>query len=183
MTMNVPPRYRLPIAILASLGVVAVVLVAVLLAGGVGPVTTPTPTPTSSASALSDPTSTPEGAVRAFFEAFGRGRRTDDPTLALAFVTSDKADAYLSISAFLQGQKDKGKGSVLTVQRLDNMAIAGESSSEATVTFDYVEGGYDVDLTTGAPLESPNVLPVYHVTAIVKKVDARWLVDSYMSRQ
>jgi hypothetical protein len=179
--MHVPPRYRLPIAILASVGVVAVVLVAVLVANGGGPVVTPTPSTIAPAS--SDPTSTPEGAVRAFFEAFGRGRRTDDPTLALAFVTSDKADAYLSISAFLQGQKDKGKGSVLTVQRLDNMAIAGGSSSEATVTFDYVEGGYDIDLTTGAPLESPNVLPVYHVTAIVEKVDARWLVDSYTSRQ
>lgn len=179
--MNVPPRYRLPIAILASLAVVGAVFVVVLLAGGGVPKASPTPTAPASASI--DPTSTPEGAVRAFFEAFGRARQSDDPTLALPFVTSDKADAYLSISAFLQGQKDKGKGSVLTVQRIDNLAVQGSSSTEATVTFDYVEGGYDVDLKTGKPLESPNVLPAYHVTAIVKKVDARWLLDSYTSRQ
>ncbi len=179
--MNVPPRYRLPIAILASLGVVAVVLIAVLLAGGDGPAATPTPT--TSPSASTDPMSTPEGAVRAFFDAFGRARRTDDPTLALPFVTSDKADAYLSISAFLQGQRDKGKGSVLTVQRLDNLATQTDSRGQATVTFDYVEGGYDIDLKTGTPVESPNVLPAYHVSVIVKKVDAKWLVDSYTSRQ
>ena len=179
--MIVPPRYRLPIAILASLAVVVVVFFVVLLAGGGGP--NASPTPTAPASASIDPTSTPEGAARAFFEAFGRARQTDDPTLALPFTTSDKADAYLSISAFLQGQKDQGKGSVLTVQRIDNVAVQGASSTEATVTFDYVEGGYDIDLKTGKPLESPNVLPTYHVTAIVKKVDGRWLLDSYTSLQ
>jgi hypothetical protein len=181
MTMSVPPRYRLPIAILASLAVVVAVFVVVLLAGGGGP--SASPTPTAPASPSIDPTSTPEGAARAFFEAFGQARQTDDPTLALPFVTSDKADAYLSISAFLQGQKDKGKASVLTVQRIDNLAVQGASSTQATVTFDYVEGGYDIDLKTGKPLETPNVLPAYHVTAIVKKVDARWLLDSYTSRQ
>ena len=181
MTMDVPPRYRLPIAIVASLATVVVVFVVVMLAGGGGP--NASPTPTTSPSASVDPASTPEGAVRAFFEAFGRARQSDDPTLALPFVTSDKADGYLSISAFLQGQKDKGKGSVLTIQRIDNVATQSESSTEATVTFDYVEGGYDIDLKTGKPLESPNVLPTYHVTAIVKKVDGRWLLDSYTSLQ
>ncbi len=179
--MNVPQRYRLPIAIVASLAVVLVVLVAVLVAGGGGPIASSSPS--ASASASTDPTSTPEGAVRAFFEAFGRARRTDDPTLVLPLVTSDKSDAYLSISAFLKGQQDKGKGSVLNTQRLDNLAVQTTSASTATVTFDYVEGGYDINLKTGQALESPNVLPAYHVTAIIKKVDARWLVDSYTSRQ
>jgi hypothetical protein len=183
--MAVPPRYRLPVAVAASIAVVLVVLVAVLIAGGGSP--NPSPSPIASASAFasasSDPTSTPDGAVREFFDAFGRARRTDDPTLALPFVTSAQADAYLSISAFLQGQKDKGKGSVLTVLRLDNVALQSTSATEAAVTFDYTEGGYNIDLKTGQPIESPNVLPAYHVTALVKKVGARWLVDSYTSRQ
>lgn len=179
--MNVPQRYRLPIAVLASVAVVIVVLVVVRVvgSGGGGPNASPSPSP--SASASTDPTSTPQGAVRAFFDAFGRARRTDDPSLALPYVTSDKADAYLSISAFLKGQQDKGKGSVLTVQRLDNLAVQ-ESGATATVTFDYTEGGYDIDLKSGRPLESPNALPAYQVTATVKKVDSRWLVDSYTSR-
>ena len=183
--MNVPARYRLPVAIAASAAVVLVVLAAVLITGGgsANPSSSPTAAASASASASTDPTSTPDGAVRAFFDAFGRARRTDDPTLALPFVTSENADAYLSISAFLQGQKDKGKASVLTVQRLDNLAVQATSESTATVTFDYTEGGDNTDLKTGQPIESPNVLPAYHVTALVKKVGARWLVDSYTSRQ
>jgi hypothetical protein len=51
------------------------------------------------------------------------------------------------------------------------------------VEFDYVEGGYDIDLDSGKPLESPEVLAPYHVTVTVKQVDSRWLVDSYTSRQ
>ncbi len=179
--MTVPPRYRLPVAIAASVAVVLLVLVAVVVTSGGSPTPTAPPSPTSSVSV--DPGATPERAVRAFFDAFARARRSDDPTLVRPFVTSDTADAYLSISAFLQGQKDQGKGSVLTVQRLDNLAVEATSDSTATVTFDYLEGGYDMDLTTGQALESPNALPAYHVTATVKKVDARWLVDAYTSRQ
>ena len=183
--MTIPPRHRLPVAIAASVAVVLVVFVVVLFANDGSAIPSPSPTALASASgsASADPTSTPDGAVRAFFDAFGRARRTDDPALALPFVTSEKADAYLSISAFLQGQKDKGKASVLTVQRLDNLAVQATSESTATVTFDYTEGGYNTDLKTGQPVESPNVLPPYHVTALVKKVGARWLVDSYTSRQ
>ncbi len=179
--MTIAPRYRLPVAIAASAAVVLVVLVAVLVSGGGNPVPTAQPSPTASSSA--DPGATPEGAARSFFEAFARARRTDDATLVRPFVTGEGSDAYISISAFLQGQKDKGKGSVLTVQRLDNLAVQANSDSTATVTFDYVEGGYNIDLKTGQALESPNTLPAYHVTAIVKKVDARWLVDAYTSRQ
>ena len=179
--MTVPPRYRLPVAIAASVAVVFIVFAVVLVTSGGGPTPTAAPSPTSSA--WVDPGTTPEGAVRAFFDAFALARQTDDATLVRPFVTGEGSDAYLSISAFLQGQKDKGKGSVLTVQRLDNLAVQANSDSMATVTFDYVEGGYNIDLKTGQALESPNTLPTYHVTAIVKKVDARWLVDAYTSRQ
>jgi hypothetical protein len=178
MTMNVPPRYRLPIAILASLGVVAVVLVAVLLAGGGGPAATPSPSTTASAS--SDPTSTPEGAVRAFFHAYSEARRTDDPSLVEPYVTSKQSSAYLSVAGFLGGQKQVKKASVTTVERIENVQV-DQSGTTATVTFDYTEGGYDISLETGEALESPVVLPTVHVTVNLKQIDGQWLVDRYES--
>ena len=119
--MNVPTRYRLPIAILASVGVVVVVLVAVLLAGGGGP--SATPAPSASPSASTDPRSTPEGAVRAFFDAYSQARRTDDPALVEPYVTSKESSAYLSVSGFLLGQKEVKKGSVTTVERIENVRV------------------------------------------------------------
>jgi hypothetical protein len=120
--------------------------------------------------------------VRAFFEAFAEARQTDDPSLVIPFVTSERADAYLSVSGFLDGQREVGKASVLTVQELNNLTVE-TTGSTATVEFDYVEGGYDIDLDTGEPLESPEVLPPFHVTVTVMQDDSRWLVDSYTSRQ
>ncbi len=177
--MNVPQRYRLPIAILASVAVVAIVLVAVLLSGrGGGPIADASPTPSPSASI--DPFATPEGAVRAFFDAFARARRTDDPSLVEPFVTSVDSSAYLSVSGFLLGQKEVKKGSVTTVLRIENLRVDATSGT-ATVTFDYTEGGYDIGLDTGEPLESPVVLPTVRVTVDLKQVEGRWLVDRYES--
>ena len=180
--MHLAPRYRLPVAILASLAVVVVVLVAVIVAGGGGPTASPTPSSSISASASTDPTSTPEGAVRAFFDAFSAARRTDDPTGLRPFVTGSTSSAYLSVQGFLEGQKAVKKASIVTVQRLDNLTttINGES---ATVTFDYTEGGYDIDLASGSALESPQVLSAYQVTVTLNSSGSHWLVDAYTSRQ
>lgn len=179
--MTVPPRYRLPIAILASLAVVLLVFLAVTIVSQPRPNGSSSPAPSASPSASIDPTGSPESVVRAFFDAFATARRTDDPTPVLPFVTSDRADAYLSVSAFLEGQRQVGKASVLTVQELNNLTVE-TTESTATVEFDYVEGGYDIDLDTGEPLESPEVLPPFHVSVSVSEVDSRWLVDSYTSR-
>ncbi len=176
--MNVPPRYRLAIAIVASVGVVVIVLVAVLLAGGGGPAATPTPS--TSASASMDSTSTPEGAVRAFFAAYSQARRTDDPSLVEPYVTGNESSAYLSVSGFLLGQKEVKKGSVTTEERIENVRVA-QSGTTATVTFDYTEGGYDISLETGEAIESPVVLPTVHVTVDLKQIDDQWLVDRYES--
>jgi hypothetical protein len=177
--MNVPQRYRLPIAVVASLAVVLVVLVVVVVADGAGPIASSSPS--ASASASTDPTSTPEGAVRAFFEAFANAGRSDDPTVVEPFVTRKTSSAYLSAAAFLKGQKDTGKGSVTTVQRLENVQTEASGSS-ATVSFDYTEGGYDIDVNSGQPLETPVVLPTTRVVAIVKQIGGHWLVDSYQTR-
>ena len=178
--MTIAPRYRLPVAIAASAAVVLVVLVAVLVTSGGNPTPTAPPSPTASSSA--DPGSTPEGAVRAFFEAYAKARQADDPAGIEPFVTSKTSSAYLSAAGFLRGQKEKGKASVTTVLRLENMSTKTSTDGTATVTFDYTEGGYNIDPATGSPLESPTVLPVTKVTVVVRQLGGRWLVDAYQTQ-
>jgi hypothetical protein len=185
-------KYRLPFVALVALAMVGVVVVAVVGLGSLGssatspdstrppstalttPAATPAPTPT-------DPLSTPEGATRAFFHAFAQARKTDDPTLVEPYVTSKDSGAYLSVAGFLGGEQGVNRASIVTVQRLDNMtsSVTGDT---ATVDFDYTEGGYDINPGTGAALETQSVLAPYHVTATLKHVDGRWLMDSYVSR-
>ncbi len=180
--MNVPPRYRLPIAILASLAVVAVVFVVVLIANGGSANLIASPSASASASASTDPGATPEGAVRAFFEAYAKAGQTDDPAGIEPFVTGKTSSAYLSAAGFLEGQKEKGKASVTTVLRLDNMTTSASTAGAATVTFDYTEGGYNIDPATGSPLESPIVLPATKVAVTVRQLGGRWLVDAYQTQ-
>lgn len=179
---RIPSRYQLPLIVAVSVVVVAVVAGSVLLAGRVGPGPTPSRSapPQSSSPSPSADAATPEGAARAFFVAFGQASRTDDPALVLPFVTSDRSPAYLSAKGFLDGQRELGRGAVITTQRFENLSV-DTAEDAATVAFDYVEGGYLIDLDTGAPLESPNTLPPYRVTVQLERVDGRWLVDSYES--
>jgi hypothetical protein len=183
-------KYRLPVVALIALAVVAVVVVAIVGLGSIGssatsaaptpspmltPTATPAPTPT-------DPRSTPEGATRAFFAAFSKARKTNDPSLVEPYVTSKDSGAYLTASGFLGGAQGVNRASIVTVDRLDNMTsqVTGDT---ATVDFDYTEGGYDINPSTGAALESPTVLPPIHVTATLKLVNGLWLMDSYVTHQ
>jgi hypothetical protein len=178
--MNVPERYRLAVVAATSLIVVVIVAAAILLLNRPGPTPVVSPSPTASASPSLDLT-TPEGAVRSFFGGFAEARRTDDPTLVAPFVTGKDSSAYRSVAAFLQGQKDVGKASVTTVLRLENVQVQ-PSDSTASVSFDYTEGGYNIDPKTGQALESPVVLPTTKVIAVVRQVGGRWLVESYETR-
>ena len=179
---TIPERYRLPLVALASVVVAVLVVGAILLVGGSPqPSGSPSPTPASPSPSPTDPGSTPESATRAFFAAFAEARRTDDPTLVEALVTSADSSAYKSVEGFLLGQKAAGKASVTTVLRLENVDVR-QSGTTATVTFDYTEGGYDIDFESGQPLESPVVLPVTQVTVELQQIDGRWLVDRYESR-
>lgn len=182
-------KYRFPlVAGVAAIAVVAVVALIVGL-GSLGSssassAATRSPlasTPTAAPSPT-DPRLTPEGATRAFFSAYAQARKTDDPSLVEPFVTSKDSGAYMSVSAFLGGELGVNRASVTTVQHLDNMtsSIGGDT---ATVDFDYTEGGYDINPSTGAALESPTVLAPYHVTVTLKLVNGQWLVDSYVSHQ
>jgi hypothetical protein len=178
--MNRIPERNRPLVVLA-VGVVALLAVVggVLLAGHVGPSPTPTTSlpPSATASSSADPT-TPEGAVRAFFVALKEARRTDDPALIRPFVTGEQSSAYLSVQGFLLGQKAVKKASVLTVQQVDNVSVQTTGDS-ATVHLVYTEGGYDISLDAGEPLESPNVLAPREVTMELRRIDDRWLVETY----
>ncbi|MBA2719672.1 MAG: hypothetical protein H0U52_10590 [Chloroflexi bacterium] len=179
---TIAERYRLPLVALASVVVAVLVVGAILLVGGSPrPNGSPSPMPVSPSPSAADPGSTPEGATRAFFAAFAEARRTDDPTLVQAFVTSTGSSAYKSVEGFLLGQKAAGKASITTVLRLENVEVR-QSGTTATVTFDYTEGGYDMDFESGQPLESPVILPVTQVTVELQQIDGRWLVERYESR-
>ena len=178
--MNRIPERRRPLFVLAaSLAVLLVVAGGVLLVGRLTPTPTPTTLPTSSATASpsADP-STPEGVVRAFFAALKEARRTDDPALIRPFVTGEQSSAYLSVQGFLLGQKAVKKASVLTVQQLENISV-NTTGDSATVQLVYTEGGYDISLDSGEPLESPGVLAPRDVTIELLRVDSRWLVETY----
>jgi len=82
------------------------------------------------------------------------------------------------VQGFLLGQKGVNKASVLTVQRVENIRVETTGDS-ATVHLVYTEGGYDISLDTGEPLESPNVLAPRDVTMELRRVGGRWLVESY----
>ena len=116
--------------------------------------------------------------MRAFFTAIAQARKTDDPSVIAPFVTNQQSSAYQSVAAFLQGQKDVKRASVLTVQRLDNISVQ-TSGTSSTVHLVYTEGGYDISLTSGQPLETPNVLAPRNVTIVLRQVDRRWLVNDY----
>jgi hypothetical protein len=182
--MNRIPERRRPLFVLtASLAVLIVVAGGVLLIGRLTPTPTPTTLPTSSATASpSTGLSTPEGAVRAFFEAYAQARRTDDPSPILPLTTGAASSAYRSVEAFLLGQKEVGKASITTVLQLENFSVTTEGD-RSTVTFDLTEGGYDISLDTGEPLESPEVLPTTHVTVELSQADGLWLVERYRSEQ
>jgi hypothetical protein len=183
-------RYRLPVVAAVALVTVVAVVVAVAAFGSMGssaPSASSTPTRTPSATATPVPTptdarSTPEGATRAYFDAFSKARKTNDPSLVEPYVTSKESSAYLTAAGFLGGAQGVNRASVVTVDRLDNMTsqISGDA---ATVVFDYTEGGYDINPSTGAALETPTVLAPVHVTATLKRVNGLWLMDSYVTHQ
>jgi hypothetical protein len=174
--MNVPQRYRLPIAIVASVVVVGLVFLAVAVLNQPRP--SDGPSPSASPSASVDPTGSPESVVRAFFDALARARRTDDPTLLTPFVTSTDSSAYLTAAGFLEGQKEVGKASVITTNELRDLRVE-EQDSTAVVTFTHHVEGYDIDYDTGEPLESPTALPDVTVRVEVRQVDGRWLVERF----
>ena len=183
---------RMPVLALAAVALGLLVLGGILLVGRIGAAdATPAPAsaaPPSAASSPSagpsaspaDPRSTPEGAVRAFLVAYAAARRSDDPSAVSEFTTGPGSSAYLSVAAFLAGQRAVGKASVLTEQRVDRLQAAA-SGATATVTLDYTVSGYDTGLADASPLQTPQALPTAHLTVRLRLVGGLWLVDAYES--
>ena len=178
---QVPARYQLPLVAGVSLIVVLLIVGAVLVAGRIGPGPTPSAAPSAPPpSATADP-STPEGATRAFFDAVIAARRTDNPELIELFVTSRESSAYRTVAAFLAGQKESGKASITTMLQLEAVSVE-ESGDSARFTATLLETGYDVDLDTGKPLESPVTLDPRSLTVELRKTNSVWKVDSFETR-
>jgi hypothetical protein len=70
---------------------------------------------------------------------------------------------------------------VTTVLRIENVQVQ-PSDSTVSVSFDYTEGGYNIDPKTGRAVESPVVLPTTKVVAVVRHVGGLWLLESYETR-
>ena len=176
---RIPERNRPLVVFVTAVVVLLAVAGGVLVLGRLGPSPTPTtsPSPSPSTAPSADP-STPEGAVVAFFGALKEARRTDDPALIRPYVTGEQSSAYLSVQGFLLGQRGVNKASVLTVQTVANISVQAAGDG-ATVHLVYTEGGYDISLDTGKPIESPNVLAPRDVTMVLRRIDGRWLVESY----
>ena len=180
---RVPSRYQ-PVAV-AAVAIVVLLVVAggVLLAGGLAP----SPSPSASSSSSTTPSasagaSTPEGATRTFFDALIAARRTDDPAAIEPFVTSTDSSAYRTVEAFLAGQRETGKASVTTQLDLEDIQVA-DAGERATLRATLLEAGYDIDLDSGEPLESPVTLDPRALIVELQRVDGVWKVDSFETRE
>ena len=180
MTLDRLGRWRLPAIAVVAIFLALAVVAGILLIGKAGTAFEPTPAASPSRSVVPTPRvgDTPESAVRAFFEAFAHARESDDPSVIEPYVNGLDSSAYQSAAGFLEGQRGLGRASVVTVQELSDFEVTAEGD-QATVLFTLVEGGYDIDLDTREPLETPVVLPERRVRAIAVQVDGRWVVDRY----
>lgn len=178
--MNRIPERNRPLVVLGTAVVVLLVVAGgVLLLGRLGP--SPSPTPPTSPSTPASPSanaSTPEGGTRAFFDAFARARLTDDPAIVEPFVTGTSSSAYLTVDAFLRGQKEAGKASVITTNELSGFGVDVQGD-RATVMVTQQLGGYDIDIDTGKPRESQTLLPTTNFRVVLMQVDGRWLVEEF----
>jgi len=180
MTLDRLGRWRLPVITVISLLIALGVVVAILLVGRAPTVLDGSPSPSASqpTDASPSPDDTPEAALRAFFEAFAEARETDDPALIEPFVNGTDSSAYQTAAGFLVGQREVGKASITTVQELSDFDIEIDGT-RAFAEFTYVAGGYDIDIESSEPLESPAILEPSRVRAELVRVDDQWLVDSY----
>jgi len=181
MTLDRLGHWRLPVIAVMSLLIALGVVVAILLVGRTPTELNGSPSPRATASqpvSFAPLGSTPQSAVRAFYEALAEARETDDPSIVEPFVNGIRSSAYQTAAGFLEGQRAVGIASITTINELTNFDVEMNGDA-ATVTFDHRDGGYDIELDTGQPLESPVALPERRKMAVVLRVDGRWLVDSF----
>lgn len=178
---RIPERSRLPVLGGVSLLVLLLVAGAVIVVPRLVPsIPTPTSSPALPASPSADP-STPEGAVRAFFDALIEARRTDNPSLIEPFVTSEQSSAYRTVAGFLAGQREAGKASITTLLELEEITVE-ETGDTARLLATLLEAGFDIGLDSGEPLESPVTLEPRDLTVELRRTDGIWKVDGFETR-
>lgn len=184
MSLDRLGRWRLPALTIGAMVVALSVVGMILLLGRAGGLGDASPSPTASTTITESPGSSAspeeeaEAAVRAFFDALAAARENGDAALVEPFVNGTDSSAYLTAAGFLDGQTAVGKASIITLNELDDFDVLAVGDT-ATVEFTYRTGGYDIDLESGEPLESPQVLEQRRVRADVVRVDGRWLLDRY----
>ena len=94
------------------------------------------------------------------------------------FVTGKQSSAYRTVDAFLRGQKEAGKASVITTNELSAFGVDVQGQT-ATVMVTQRLGGYDVDVRSGQPRESPTILPATNFRVSLKQTGGAWLVDEF----
>jgi hypothetical protein len=105
-------------------------------------------------------------------------RGTDDPAPIEPLVTSRESSAYLTVAGFLAGQRESGKASITTMLELEDLRVE-ESGDSARLIATLLEAGYDVDLATGEPLESPATLDPRTLTVDLRRTGHVWKVESF----
>ncbi len=172
-------RQRLPLLVAIAVAAVLAVVALIVVVPTILPRPEPTPSSSPTPSAVPSPdASTPDGATRAFFAAVAEARRTGNAQVILEFTTGPESSAFLTIDGFVQGQRQAGKASVLTKNEIVD-PVADITDGTATVVFTHRLEGFDIDLDSGEPLESPTSLPDRKVTVELKKTGGEWKVESF----
>jgi len=175
---RIPERSRLPVLVGVSLLALLLVAGAVIVVPRLVPAT-PTPRLSPSFPGSSSPgPSTPEAAVWAFFDGLVEARRTDDPSLIEPFVTNAQSSAYRTVAGFLAGQREAKKASITTLLELEGIKVE-ETGDAAHLQATLLEAGYDIDLDSGEPLESPVTLEPRDLMVELRRLDGAWKVDSF----
>ena len=185
--MPTPTRLRTPVLVAASLVLGLLVVGGILLVGSLGttqPEPSPslqvsaTPSPAPATVAATDPLSTPEGAVRAFFAALKEARRTDDAA----------ADPPTSSPTSSRRRTSRCRGSSParrppTRHRPDDPAARehqgrGDRRHGNGRRSTYTEGGYDISLDRRVAARVTRDAAPARRDRAAAPVDGRWLVDA-----
>ena len=164
-----------------ALVVLLVVAGGVLLVGRL----TPTPTPTTPCPRRQRPRRRPRirprrrARVRAFFDAVMRQR--DGPTTRHSlepFVTSGESSAYRRSRASCRPEGERQ--GVRSRPVLDSRTSGSRRRATLLdVTSTSLEGGYDIDLDSGEPLESPVTLDPRNAHGRALAADGMWQVERF----
>jgi len=113
-------------------------------------------------------------AVRHYYQVLDQVRATGDTSLIDPVTDPDGVDRS-NVQAFIAEQKAKGRLSSITSDVFSHWKFE-INGTVSMVTFDHQISGYDIDLTTRQPVESPTTLPPTRWVMELRHHDSGWLV-------